>query len=109
MKLSEIIKEIQESVKESKLKVKDDTILEMATKIGISREIQNNKDVYQNTKKAYPEAPIISQKTYNPNEPMTDKQKNFLVLNKYEGSMNLSKGEAHALIKGFKERQGEQY
>ena len=95
-KINNLIDELKEIIKNKKLKVKDDTILENAIKLYLSEVIQENK--ISNIKS------IKDNKNF---EPMTDKQKFFLKESGYTGNLNLSKQEAFQLISDYKKNQRE--
>jgi len=86
------IKELQEIAKETGLKVKPDTFLENAIKIVISDNISEQKDRRVSQ--------IHNSKPLNSNEPITPKQKDFLIREGYQGNVDkLTKIEASVLIK----------
>lgn len=101
-KLKEIVKEILEIRDEFKLKkLKEDTILDCATRIFNSQNIQIGKE----------KTPEKSSKEKS-NELLTEKQRNFLIREKYQGDIeSLSKMEASALIDEYIKSQkgGENY
>jgi hypothetical protein len=106
--LKQIIDELKEASKG--LKVKDDSILENAVKIYLSSVIHANKERnierVNEQRKPYPNA---SNKPKNANEPLSEKQKAFLIKNEYQGNINeLTKEEARILIKEFLEGRKEE-
>jgi len=91
----EEIKEILEKLKlirtETKLKITDTAIFEQGIDIFL-RQIGKQQDK---------RAGVVDKTIKNPNAPMSEKQKAFLVKNDYRGDMNLTMQEASALIDAF--------
>lgn len=90
----------------------DNVILEQAVDIFISDRIQEGKQAnIQSINKDKKVAVNGSNKaTDSSKEPLTEKQRNFLIKNDYRGDLNISKLEARKLIEEYiKSQKGEEY
>lgn len=107
IELQKIIEELKEIVEKTNLEeVYDKEILDCAVKIYLSERIQEHKT--ENIK-AIKDNQKQQETKKSPNEPLTEKQKQFLVKNDYKGDMNLTKEEARVIIKEFIEQQQPNY
>ena len=111
-KIKEIVKILKKIRSQELPKLDDNTILEQSIDLFISDNI--NREKRQNIQSIQTDKKVSGngskQAIDSSKEPLTEKQKNFLVKNGYDGNMKLSKIEALKIIEEYINNQkGEKY